>query len=228
MNDDEHPDHSALAAELVDSLAEVAVPERPPLAAITERGRMHRRRRLALFAGLGGTGAAALIALALGVAGVFSAAPAGETAAFTLTSYVNGTVSLKLSQVFDPAALQRALAHQGIPALVKTGTYCSSNPAVPAPVGRRVLSIPHGIPDILLSGNFPVKPSQLAPSVDPITIVLDPAALPSGTELFIGNYDLGHTIFVGVIYASSHTCRNAQEPPGVPWARGPARSARHP
>ena len=220
MNHDEHPDDSALTARLVDSLAEVAVPARPPLAAITGRGRVYRRRRLACFAGLGGATAAVVIALALGLTGLFGAAPAGvpgtvETAAFTLTSYANGTVSLKLSQVFDPAALQRALAHHGIPALVKTDTYCSSNPAVPAPVGRQVLSIPRGIPDILQTGNWPVKPSQLAPFVDPTTMVLDPAAMPSGTELFIGNFDLGHTIFADVIYTSSRTCSNGQEPPAV-------------
>ena len=220
MNHDEHPDDCALTAELVDSLARVAVPERPPLAAITGRGRVHRRRRLAGLAGLGGTVAAVVVALALGLTGVFGSAPARgtgttRTAAFTLTSYVNGTVALKLSQVFDPAALQRALAHHGIPALARTGTYCSSSPAVPAPVGRRVLSIPRGIPEFIQSGNWPVKPSQLAPFDDPITMVLDPAAMPSGTELFIGNFDLGHTIFVSVIYTGSHTCLNGQLPPAV-------------
>ena len=117
--------------------------------------------------------------------------------------------------MFDPAALQRALARHGIRALASTDTYCSSNPAVPAPVGRRVLSIPRGIPDIIQTGNWPVRPSQLAPFADPITMVLDPAAMPSGTELFIGNFDLGHTIFVGVIYTGSHTCINGQQPPAV-------------
>jgi hypothetical protein len=218
-NHDEHPDDSALTAELVDSLAEVAVPGRPPLAAITSRGRVHWRRRLAALAGLGGTGAGALLALTLGLTGVFSAAPAPGALqtgdAFTLTSYANGTVSLKLSQVFDPAALQRALAGHGIPALAKTGTYCSSNPAVSAPAGRRVLSIPRGIPDILQTGNWPVKPSQLAPFVDPVSMVLDPAAMPPGTELFIGNYNLGHAVFVSVIYTDSHTCSNGQVPPAL-------------
>jgi hypothetical protein len=218
MNYDEHPDDSALTAELADSLAEVAVPGPPPLAAITDRGRVHRRRRLTGLAGLGSTGAAAVIALVLGLTGVFGAARAPgtmQTAAFTLTSYTNGTVSLKLSQVFTPATLQRALAQHHIPALAQTDTYCSSNPAVPAPVGRRVLSIPRGIPDIVQSGNWPVKPSQLAPFVDPVTVVLDPAAMPSGTELFIGNFDLGHTIFVGVIYTDAHTCSHGQLPPAV-------------
>ena len=123
------------------------MPGRPPLAAITGRGRVHRRRRRAGFAGLGGAAAAVVIALALGLAGVFGAAPARgtgtiQTAAFTLTSYANGTVSLKLSQMFDPAALQQALARHGIPALVKTGTYCSSSPAAPSPTRIGVLPGP--------------------------------------------------------------------------------------
>ena len=209
MNDDEHPDDSALTAELVDSLARVAVPERPPLAAITDRGRVHRRRRLAGLAGLGGATAAVVIALALGLTGVFGAAPARgtgttRTAAFTLTSYINGTVALKLSQVFDPAALQRALAQHGIRALVKTGTYCSSSPAAPSPVRLGVLPIPRrartphratpgtgGGQGIWESATLPVKPSQLAPMVDPISMVINPAAMPSGTELFIGFFDPG-------------------------------------
>jgi hypothetical protein len=223
MNHDEHPDDRALTAELVDSLADVAVPERPPLAAITGRGRVYRRRRLACFAGLGGATAAVVSALALGLAGVFGAAPAGgpgtvETAAFTLTSYANGTVSLKLSQVFDPAALQRALAQHGIPALVRNDTYCSSSPAAPNPLRDGVLpgggTPPPGARGILMTGNFPVKPSQLAPSVDPVTAVINPAAMPSGTELFIGYYDLGHSFFLDLIYTSSHTCSNGQ-PPGL-------------
>ena len=118
--------------------------------------------------------------------------------------------------MFGPAALQRALAQHGIPALVKTGTYCSSSPAVPAPVGRRVLTITRGVPDIIQTGNFPVKPSQLAPFVDPISVVLDRAARPSGAELFIGDFNLGHTVFFGLIYTNSHTCRDAQQPPGTP------------
>jgi hypothetical protein len=236
MNHDEHPTDSTLTRELRDSLSELAVPERPPLAAITSRGRV-RRRRLAGFASLGGATAAVVIALALGLAGGFGAAPAGgtgtiETAAFTLTSYVNGTVSLKLSQLFDPAALQRALAQHGIPALVKTDTYCSSNPAAPDPGRIGVLSVPapagtrhratpppggHGIVGgIIESGTFPVKPSQLAPMVDPVTMVINPAAMPSGTELFIGNFNIGYAIFLNLIYTGSHTCSNAQQPPATP------------
>jgi len=232
MNHDEHPNDAALTRELRDSLSELAVPGRPPLAAITSRGRVRRRRRLAGFASLGGTCAAAVIALALGLAGVFGAAPTRGTlqsgTAFTLTSYANGTVSLKVSQVFDPAALQRALAQHGIPALVKIGTYCSSSPAAPSPIGDGVLLPPEGAgtphraapgpvaQGIIESVNFPVKPSQLAPRVDPVTMVINPAAMPSRTELFIGYYNIGYTVFFDLIYTSAHTCSSAQAPPANP------------
>ncbi len=236
MNDDEHPDDSALTAELVDSLAEVAVPERPPLAAIAGRGRVHRRRRLAGLAALGGATAAVVIALALGLTGVFGAAPAGGTgtigtAAFTLTSFSNGTVALRLGQMFDPPALQRALAQHGIRAQVKIGTYCSSSPAAPSPLRIGVLPgaspVPTGthrrrVPGlgngqgIWQSLNIPVRPSQLAPMVDPISMVINPAAMPPATELFIGFFDFRHTIFVDLIYTNSHTCINTQEPSAEP------------
>jgi hypothetical protein len=235
MNDDERPDDSALTAELVDSLGDLAVPERPPLAAITDRGRVYQRRRLAGLAGLGVACAVTGIALVLGLTGVLGAAPTrngtAQTAAFTLTSYTNGTVSLKLSQVFDPAALQRALAQHGTRALVKIGSYCSSSPAAPSsirlgvlpgaspgPAGTRRRAAP-GLGNgqgIWESVTLPVKPSQLAPMVDPISMVINPAAMPAGTELFIGYFDLAQTIVVNLIYTSSHTCRNTQQPPGGP------------
>jgi hypothetical protein len=235
MNDDERPDDSALTAELVDSLADLAVPERPPLTAITDRGRVYQRRRLAGLAGLGVACAVTGIALVLGLTGVLGAAPTrngtAQTAAFTLTSYTNGTVSLKLSQVFDPAALQRALAQHGTRALVKIGSYCSSSPAAPSsirlgvlpgasagPAGTRRRAAP-GLGNgqgIWESVTLPVKPSQLAPMVDPISMVINPAAMPAGTELFIGYFDLAQTIVVNLIYTSSHTCRNTQQPPGGP------------
>jgi len=235
MNDDERPDDSALTAELVDSLADLAVPERPPLAAITDRGRVYQRRRLAGLAGLGVACAVTGIALVLGLTGALGAAPTcngtAQTAAFTLTSYTNGTVSLKLSQVFDPAALQRALAQHGTRALVKVGSYCSSSPAAPSsirlgvlpgaspgPAGTRRRAAP-GLGNgqgIWESVTLPVKPSQLAPMVDPISMVINPAAMPAGTELFIGYFDLAQTIVVNLIYTSSHTCRNTQQPPGGP------------
>ena len=239
MNYDEHPADTALAEELQESLAELAVPERPPLAAIISRGRVRQRRRLAGLAGLGGTGAAAGIALALVLTSVFGAAPARgpgtiQTAAFTLTSHADGSVSLSLSQMFDPPALQRALAQDGIRALVKSDAYCSSSPAAPdpgrlgvlspGPGGPRHRTTPtsggHGVTEsghgVTESGMFPVSPSELAPSVDPISMVINPSAIPSGTELFIGYFNLGYTVYFDLIYTKSHTCSNSDEPPATP------------
>ena len=245
MSHDEHPDAAALTQELRDSLSGLAVPGRPPLAAITSRGRVHQRRRLAGLAGLGGAGAAAVIALVLGLTGVFGTAPAGgtgpvQTADFTLTSYANGTVSLTLGQLFDPAALQRILAQHGIRALVKSGTDCSSSAAALSPIRLGVLPGPGpagtrrrvrpGLGNgqgIWESVNLPVKPSQLAPMADPVSMVIDPAAMPSGTELFIGFFDSGHTLVVDLIYTGSHTCRNTQQPPAARSRADRPRSARH-
>jgi hypothetical protein len=225
MNHDEYLADSTLIEELRDSLAELPVPGRPPLTEITGRGRARRRRRLAGFTGLGVTSAAASVALALGLTGVFGVAPVRSTStvhtsAFTLTSYTDGTVSLRLGQLFDPAALQQALAHAGVKALVTKGVYCSSSPPPSDPAIGAVLpgsdTPPNGVDSILITANFPVKPSQLAPSVDPETISIDPTNLRPGTELFIGYFDLGHTVLVDLIYTGHHTCSSRQSPPGDP------------
>jgi hypothetical protein len=230
MSQHEHPDDGTLTEELRDSLAELAVPGRPPLAAITTRGRAYRRRRLA---SLGVTGAAVVVALVLGLTGVFGAAPgrgAGtiRTADFTLTSYTNGTVGLTLKQLFDPGELQKALAKAGIPALVKTNTYCASHPAGPSPAGTGVLAgagpgkgkagpaVPSPGGGVWLSVTLPVKPSQLPPNENPVTWVINPAAIPAGTTLFIGSFPIVQTIFMDLLNTGSYTCSSAQQPPDIP------------
>jgi hypothetical protein len=231
MNHDEHPNDSVLTRELRDSLSQLATPKRPPLAAITNRGRAHRRRRLTGFAGLGGAGVAVGAALALGLTGVLGAAPARgtsttadaaparsagtiRTAAFTLTRNANGTVTLRLtsSQMFDPTVLQQALAQDGIPALVKTDTYCSSNPAPPDPMSIGVLT--HEINGIPLKPPQPVKlPAKGVPAET--GTVINPAAMPSGTKLFFSYFNSDTLLFSDLIYASSYTCSNAEQPPAT-------------
>ena len=229
MSHDEYPDDGTLTEELRDSLADLAVPGRPPLTTITSRGRLYRRRRLA---GLGMTGAAVVIALVLGLTGVFGAAPGRgtgtiQTADFTLTSYTNGTVGLTLKQLFDPGALQQALAKAGIPALVKTNTYCASHPAGPSPASTGVLvgtgrqqkahpAVPSPGGGVWLSVTLPVKPSQLPPNENPVTWVINPAAIPAGTTLFIGSFPIVQTIFMDLLNSGSYTCNSAQQPPDIP------------
>ena len=233
MIHDENPNDSALTRELRGALSELTTPERPPLAAITSRGRAHQQRRLAGFAGLGVTVAAACTALALGLTGVLGAAPARSTGAihpaaparstgtsagtirtpaFILTSNANGTdtLTLTMSQMFNPVTLQQALTQHGIPALVQTSTSCTSSPAPPDPVSIGVLSVqpPAGSPQAPVPVPSGPAPSELNQIAARTVTVINPAAIPSGTELFFGYSTSAHALFTDLIYTSSYTCSN--------------------
>jgi hypothetical protein len=189
------------------SLSAIPMAAAPDARAIMARGRARRRRRLTGL-GLGGTAAAAVAAL--GVAGVFGggAVPVRgsgtiSTAAFTLVNNANGTVTLTLSQdqVFNPTALQQALARDGIPALVKIGTFCSSEHA-PSPNGVISVQLPDGtpVPKSSPGHETPVPPSAVT--------VINPAVMPAGTELFFDyvNTNNNHRLTTGLIYTGSYTC----------------------
>ena len=168
------------------------------------RSRSRRHHRLAELS-LAGVAASAV--LALGLAGVFGSAsrtPAPgpgtiRTAAFTLTKTANGTATLTLTadQMFNPGALQQALQQDGIPALVETNSYCSSSPAPPGAAWAATLSVQ--LPD-----GTPVAPNQPVPA-DAVTVI-NPAAMPAGTELFFGYFNSDRTLAGNLIYTSSYTC----------------------
>jgi len=184
-----------------------------PVEAILAKGksRRHRRRLVQLSAAVAASGA-----LALGLATVIgsgSPAPAPgtiRTAAFTLARNANGTASLTLNQdqVFDPATLQQALARDGIPALVQTGTYCTSTPAPPS---RGVVSIqlPDGRPVPITGRRSPVPP-------DAVTVI-NPAAMPAGTELSFTYVNRDRVLTGSLIYTAAHTC-SPTPPAGLPPA----------
>lgn len=150
---------------------------------------------------------------------VHAVAPAGkgtnagtvQTAAFVLTSNANGTDTLTLTmtmnQMLDATTLQQALTQHGIPALVKRGTYCSSVPAAPDPVSAGVLSIrlPAG-PHKMVPASSGPAPSELKQMAARTVTVINPAALPSGTELFFGYSSSIHAVFTDLIYTISYTC----------------------
>jgi hypothetical protein len=205
IHDDMSDDDVLRAAATSLSTLPVAGP--PAAAQIMARGRARRRRTVT---GLGLAGTAGVAALALGMAGVFgghSPARTGttiRTAAFTLAKAANGTATLKLSQdqMFDPGALQQALGQDGIPALVKIDTYCSSNPAPPSPHSTGVLSVQ--LPD-----GTPVEPStpghQQTVPADALTVI-NPAAMPAGTELLFDYVNSAHGLIGGLVYTNSYTC----------------------
>lgn len=175
-----------------------------PVEAILAKGRSrrHRRRLAQLSAAVAASGA-----LALGLATVIGSgnpAPAPGTiraAAFTLTRNANGTASLTLSQdqVFDPATLQQALARDGIPALVQTGTYCTSTPAPPSS-GVVSLQLPDGSP---VAKSTPGHQSPVPP--DAVTVI-NPAAMAAGTELSFTYRNHDRVLTFSLIYTAAHTC----------------------
>ena len=173
----------------------------------TGQSRRHRRRLVQLSAAVAASGA-----LALGLATVVgsgSPAPAPgtiRTAAFTLARNANGTASLTLNQdqVFDPAALQQALSRDGIPALVQTGTYCTSTPAPPSS-GVLSVQLPDGSP---VAKSTPGHPSPVPP--DAVTVI-NPAAMPAGTELSFTYSNDDHDLTGGLIYTAAHTCSSTPQ-----------------
>ena len=167
-------------------------------------------------------GAAAGTALALGLTGV--AGPASgpgtiQTAAFTLASNANGTATLTINpqELLDPAALQSDLAQYGIPAKVTTGSLCTSDPA------------PAGFSQVVSSN--PAGPTTATPTaVAQPSMTIDPSAMPAGTELSVGNFQLSSGAYSGeqqadfvLIDTSSYTCSSTPpDPNSLPDGYGPS------
>jgi hypothetical protein len=216
---DEMSDNEVLRAAS-DSLAGIPMASPPDVEAIMARGRARRKRRLSAVAGLSVAGVAAGAALALGLTGVLGRAPARSTgtirtAAFTLVSNADGTATLtiKPGELLDPVALQSDLAQYGIPAMVTTGSFCSSDPA-PAGFSQVVSEYPAG------EGSYTPQ-SGVQP-----TITIDPSAMPAGTELSVGDFQLSsgqqQADFV-LIDTSSYTCSSTPpDPNGLPDGYGPS------
>ena len=163
-------------------------------------GRGHRQ----LAAGIAVATAAAAVVLGLGLTGAFGSAPAPargvgtiRTAAFTLVDHANGTATLtiKPGSILDPDTLQNDLRQNGIPAIVTTGSFCSSDPTPP--------------------GFSQVVTGQKQPR----TLTINPAAMPPGTELSFGNFRVaaGPETAIQLIDTNSYTCTSTAPtapPPG--------------
>lgn len=187
---------SELTSELQRMADGAASQARPPAAAEIIRQGDRRRRRSLTRQSLGGLSAVGVVgagvALGLGLTGSGPAYATGtiRTAAFTLVNNANGTATLTINNyvLFEPGTLQSDLAQDGIPAKVTVGSFCSSDPA-PASASQ-VVSVPK------------IQPGE-AP-----TVTIDPRAMPAGTELSFGNFQLanGGRTFIAVIDQGSYTC----------------------
>jgi hypothetical protein len=191
-----------------------------PLDAIVQRGRATRRRHRLI--GLTGTAAvAASAAVVVGLVGVPGSAPAHgagtiRTATFTLVSDANGTdtLTIKPGVLTDAAALQNDLRQYGIPAIVTSGRFCSSDPA------------PAGFRQVVVGGLQIPQPPPLGTVHKPgvlsnITININPAAMPAGTELSFGifQYNDSSAVPAGspveqddavLVNSSSYTCTSTR------------------
>jgi hypothetical protein len=167
-----------------------------------------------LTAGITAVTAAGAVALSLGLSGVFGSAAARGTAtirtdAFTLVEHANGTATLTFNSYLlqDPSALQRALRHDRIPAIVTVGRFCYSHP-IPAGFAKAVAGV--------------TAPYSKGPAPGPGSFTINPAALPAGTELSFGffppqNSRVGNII--ELIDTKSYTC-SPTAPPAPPSGDG--------
>jgi hypothetical protein len=201
---------SALARAAAD-IQDPAQARQRPLHRDYRPGYGHRK----LGAGIAAATAAAGVVLGLGLTGAFgSAAVSGtgasrttvparstgtiRTTAFTLVKHANGTVTLTINPgvLLEPSTLQSDLKQDGIPAMVTSGKFCSSDPA------------PAGFNQVVTSQ----KPTH--------TMTIKPAAMPAGTELGFGYFQLssGQETAAGLIDTSSYTCTSTAPtipPPGA-------------
>ena len=115
--------------------------------------------------------------------------------------------------MLDPAALQQALARHGIPALVKTGTYCTSNPAAPDPTSIGVLpaNLPFKPPRRLGQPMRHIHPAGISANT---RTVINPSAMPTGTELFFGYIPGRSLVYAGLVHTNSYTCSSQPPTPG--------------
>jgi hypothetical protein len=164
-------------------------------------GRGHRPLAGAITAAT----AAAAVVLGLGLTGTFGPAQAHgagtiRTAAFTITEHANGTATLTIVPrvlVYEPGTLQNDLRQDGILAKVTTGSFCSSDP------------IPSGFSQVVTAQPWPAN-----------TVTINPAALPAGTELSFGDFQLSGSqeIVFELIETDSYTC--ASTAPATPPPSG--------
>jgi hypothetical protein len=158
----------------------------------------HRR----LTAGITAAAAAGSVVLGLSVSGGHGSSPALATgtiraAAFTITRNANGTATLTIIPhvLFDPSTLQSDLAQYGIPAKVTTGSFCSSDPA------------PSGFSQVVTFAP-PLQGDSGHQQVDNPTVTINPTAIPAGTELSVGAFQVskGYDTALALLSANSYTC----------------------
>jgi hypothetical protein len=206
---------------MADDAARNARPLTP--AEVIWQGDRYRRHSLKVhyLSALSASGVvAAGVALGLGLS---SSAPVHapgtiRTLSFTLSRHADGkaTLTINPAELLDTAALQTDLQNDGIPAMVTSGSFCSSDPT------------PTGLQQVV---SFYPEPTEhrIPAGVSP-TITFAPAAIPAGTKLSFGDFRLsagGQQADFGLVNTNSYSCTSS--PPTGPdndvqFQTGPAGS----
>ncbi len=202
MNDDQ------LLATLREPFAEVGLAA--PLDQVTRRGRQIRGRRRLL------PGAAAAAAVVAGAAVAVTAlapashpASAAQLAAWTVTRHDDGTITITIRELRDPAGLQARLRADGVPASVSFSLPLPACQVDNVPKGRllAVFSlVPHPLRNLRhgqveARSHFP-RPQ---PPLHVQYITIRPAAIPAGDGVGIfTNPDAGQDgpLAFGLVVAS--------------------------
>jgi hypothetical protein len=182
---DRDTDTSAVLETLKDSLSHVGM--HTPVEQVVAAGKARQRRRFAGTTAGMVAGAAAITAVTLGVTAPAGPATSGtDTAiggvhiravAYTVDSQTDGTVRVtwdKRRYFEDHEGLQKALRAAHFPVLIKMGEFCRGpqDPGTLSPSG-----VGPGVEKVM-------KGEQA--SNGKVTFIFVPAAMPAGTELFIG------------------------------------------
>jgi len=89
---------------------------------------------------------------------------------------------------------------------------CSSTPAAPDPVSIEVLSVQasNGLSHGAIPAPGGPPPSEVQQIAAHTVTVINPAAIPTGTELFFSYSGTDQAVFADLIDTSSYTCTNSQ------------------
>jgi hypothetical protein len=176
-----------------------------PVEEILDRAHVRRRQWRSGMAAAGAAAAVALTVALLAVTG-WAGSPLSDhpvtpqLVAFTVVSGPNGSSALTLRKGnqyrLDPDALRQALAQHGIAAVVNVGKMCDTNPE------------PNGLDQVISSRRM---------ADDSVFTTLDPAAMPTGSELSIGYFPT-FTAFALIQDGASLHCTTK---PGAPAGTGP-------
>jgi hypothetical protein len=147
-----------------------------PASAVMGRARSRRLRRALAAAGTGALAAGVALGLTLGGALGGQAGAQQVHAnldAWSVNTGTSGTVYVTIRELRDPAALRAALAKAGVPAVVSFGEFSGASRQAELPQLHQVLGITNRSAGLLLT--------------------IKPAAMPAGSELDIGVFDLPAT-----------------------------------